>query len=66
MDKLLIALKIIASIYMVLLGFGIVNVSKSDEKNKEWRIKYSLFFKIAGFFLLIHSLFQLLSPHLDI
>jgi len=63
MEKSLIVLKIIASFYIILIGFNLIKHSKDKEKNDSWREKYALFFKIGGIALLLYSISQILNSY---
>ncbi|WP_299160510.1 hypothetical protein [uncultured Tenacibaculum sp.] len=63
MEKVLIILKMIASFYIILIGFNFIKHSKDKEKNDNWRENYALFFKIGGIVLLLYSIYQILNRY---
>lgn len=45
--------------YVYLTAIGKVQISKSEEKSKEWRLKYGIILKIIGPLLILFGLFRL-------
>ncbi|MFT6470096.1 MAG: thiosulfate reductase cytochrome b subunit [Neptuniibacter pectenicola] len=57
-------ISIVGGAYAYLAAIGKVQVSKSEEKSKEWRLKYGVILKVVGPLLVIFGLFRLYQSFL--